>query len=71
MNQFLANQIVLEYIPEIKQIVVAIRSQKKLKLPDAIIAATAIYLDIPLVSSDKAFKNIDGLKFIYHEPPIV
>ena len=34
------------------------------KLPDAIVAATAIYLDIPLVTFDTDFKKIDNLKLI-------
>ena len=67
---FFANQIVIGYLPELRDIIIRIRSSKKLKLPDAIIAATAIHFDIPLFSSDKAFKNIDGLKFFYHEPSI-
>jgi len=58
----------LGYIPEIKDIVVKIRREKKLKLPDAIIAAIAIYFDIPLVTSDKSFIGIDGINLIYNEP---
>jgi len=69
IQNFLSKQVVLDYIPAIKEIIIRIRSQRKLKLPDAIIAATAIYLDIPLVTSDKSFVNIDGLNLIYNELP--
>jgi len=41
---------------------VALRRSKKIKTPDAIIAATAIALDLTLISSDNVFENIDGLK---------
>ena len=58
----------IEYLPEMKDIVINIRAQKSIKLPDAIIAATAIYYNLPLVSSDKGFNGIKGLNFIYHEP---
>lgn len=68
LKGFFSKQVVLGYLPEIKDTVVRIRATKKLKLPDAIIAATAIHLDIPLFSSDKGFNNITGLKFFYHEP---
>lgn len=71
IKNFFSDQIVIGYQPEIKDIIIRIRSEKKLKLPDAIIAATAIHLDIPLFSSDKGFKNIPGLKFFYHEPPVI
>ncbi|NNU34379.1 type II toxin-antitoxin system VapC family toxin [Mucilaginibacter sp. S1162] len=70
LKDFLSKQIVLDYIPAMKDIIIEIRQVKKLKLPDAIIAATAIYLDIPLVSSDKGFKNIPGLNLIYNEPSV-
>ncbi|QQL48846.1 PIN domain-containing protein [Mucilaginibacter ginkgonis] len=59
---------VIEYLPAIRDIVIDIRSKKKIKLADAIIAATAIYLKYPLISSDKGFFGIDGLDFVYHEP---
>ena len=59
---------VVGYLPEIKDIVIDIRSKKRIKLADAIIAATAIYLNYPLVSADKGFFGIEGLDFIYHEP---
>ena len=36
----------------------------KIKLPDAIIAATAIHYNLPLLSADKGFKNISGLTLI-------
>lgn len=68
---FFSAQAILGYLPEIKDIIIKIRASKKLKLPDAIIAATAVHFDIPLFSSDKAFNNIPGLKFIYHEPPAI
>ena len=49
---------------EIKQIYREIKQKQTIKLPDAIIAATAIYLDIPLLTFDKGFKNIPSLKLI-------
>ena len=69
IKSFLSKQTIYGYIPALREIVIDIRQQKKLKLPDAIIAATAIYLDVPLVSSDKSLMNITGLKLIYNEPP--
>ncbi|CAM3700163.1 type II toxin-antitoxin system VapC family toxin [Mucilaginibacter galii] len=59
---------VIAYQPELKEIIINIRSKKKVKIPDAIIAATAIYLNVPLVSADKGFHGIDGLDLILHDP---
>lgn len=42
-----------------------IRKNQKLKIPDAIIAATAIARDLTLVSdNDKDFQKVPGLKYI-------
>lgn len=42
---------------------VAIRKKYKLKLPDAIIAGTAMVNDATLLSADDAFSKIHNLKF--------
>ena len=55
---------VIDINQEIKQIYREIKQNHIIKLPDAIIAATAIYLDIPLMTFDKDFKNIPLLKLM-------
>ncbi|WP_394996139.1 type II toxin-antitoxin system VapC family toxin [Emticicia sp.] len=43
---------------------IELRRLYKIKLPDAIIAATAIVFDFTLISrNDKDFENINGLKY--------
>jgi predicted nucleic acid-binding protein len=37
------------------------------KLPDSIIIATALYLDLPLITSDVEFKKVDELMMIHYE----
>lgn len=69
IKDFLSKQMIWGYLPVMRDLVIEIRQKKKLKLPDAIIAATALYLDIPLVTTDKSFKNIDGLTVLYNEFP--
>jgi predicted nucleic acid-binding protein len=39
-------------------------SKYDIKLPDAVIAATALYLDLPLLSFDQGFKQVLNLKLI-------
>jgi len=55
---------VIDINQEIKHIYREIKQKHIIKLPDAIIAATAIYLDIPLLTFDKGFKNIPQLKLM-------
>lgn len=43
---------------------IRIRRQHQRKIPDAIIAASAIVLNIPLVTADKDFQNIESLTTI-------
>ncbi len=41
-----------------------------MKLPDSVIAATAISLKLPLVTSDKHFKNVKDLDLVYYQNSI-
>ena len=52
---------------EIKEKYVAVRRKYYLKLADAIIAATAIATDIPLITADKQFKTVEELKIVTYE----
>jgi predicted nucleic acid-binding protein len=60
----LLNCFVIDIEHEIKQIYREIKQKYTIKLPDAIIAATALYLDLPLLTFDKDFKNIPNLKLM-------
>jgi len=55
---------ITEINQEIKHLYKEIKQKYSIKLPDAVIAATAIYLDMPLLSFDRGFKNISNLKLI-------
>lgn len=52
----------------IKQLTKNILQLPKIKLPDAIVAATAIYLDLPLITFDNDFHNIPELKLMILKP---
>ena len=50
---------------EVKSVAISIRRAYKLKIPDAIIAATALHLGIPLITRNvKDFRNIPDLELI-------
>lgn len=48
----------------VKEKTIDLRKNHRIKLPDAIIAATAITFDLPLISADKGLKKIDELDLI-------
>lgn len=57
--------IILELSPEIVNQTILVRQQHKIKLPDAIIAATAIIYDFILITRNVSdFKGIKGLVIV-------
>ena len=51
-------------MPDIKKISIELKQKQKIKLPDAVIAATAIYLDIPLLTYGSGFEKIKSLNLL-------
>jgi predicted nucleic acid-binding protein len=64
LKNFVQDAIILSLTPEIVEQCVRIRRSKKMKTPDAIIAATAIINDFILISSDSDFNAISGLQVL-------
>ena len=64
IKSFLKECVVIDLEPEIKEITIKLRGLTKIKLPDAIIAATSIYLDFPLFTMDKGFSKLPNLKSV-------
>ena len=52
---------------EVKKNTIEIRKSTNLKLPDCIIAATSLTLNIPLISSDKQLSSVPGLDIVLYE----
>jgi predicted nucleic acid-binding protein len=50
----------------LKKTTIRFRKDYKLKIPDAIIAATANYLNLPILTADYAFKSITELTTILY-----
>ena len=67
MQNIINECFVIEMNSEIKKKAIQIRQKYKLKLPDAIIASTAILYDLPFISADSDFKNIKELKLLFLE----
>lgn len=64
IKEFIADATVLALSPEIVAECVRLRRSRKIKTPDAIIAATALVYDLTLISNDKGFENIPRLNLI-------
>jgi predicted nucleic acid-binding protein len=62
--QVLSECIPLEISYSIRVAAISLRKKYKLKTPDAIIAASAIELNIPLITADKDFNKVKELNVI-------
>lgn len=58
---------IVDFSTEIKSIAIAIKQSQRVKLPDAIIAATSVYLGIPLMTFDADFQKIKDLNLLLLE----
>ena len=67
VNQFIEDCIVIDVNREIKNRTINLRRKYHLKLPDAIIAATADYLKQPLLTADYDFKKVDAINLLFYE----
>jgi len=65
INAFIEDCTILDINPSIKKITISLRQSGKIKLPDAIIAATSIYWNLPFFTRDEDFKNIKGLNCFF------
>jgi hypothetical protein len=65
LSDFMNDARVLDLTNDVVEASINIRKKYKTKLPDAIIAATALVYDLVLISHNRSdFKNINGLNVI-------
>jgi predicted nucleic acid-binding protein len=67
VENFLAEAIIVDVNSEIKRIAITFWKSSKIKLPDAIIAASSTYLNIPLLTADKELAKLTGTTIILYE----
>jgi predicted nucleic acid-binding protein len=60
----LTDCVVVDMNSEIKRVAIEIRQKYKIKTPDAIVAATAKYLQLHLLTADRDFKKIKDFELI-------
>ena len=68
IQEFIQQCKVLNINSEIKNEVINLKNKYKIKLPDAIIMASSIYMDIPIITGDNGFKKAEKeLNLIFYE----
>lgn len=60
-KDFLDNCVIVDLTDLIKKVTIKLKQKYSIKTADAIIAASAMYLNLPLVTADKGFKKIKEL----------
>lgn len=67
IKDFLSKCQIVNLNDEIKDFCILIKQSAKIKTPDAIIAATAQFLDIPLISADFGLEKVLNLDLILYK----
>jgi len=67
IEHFLKDFVIVPIDEKLKLNTIEVKKTSNMKLPDSIIAATAITLKLPLITSDKQFKTITDINLIYYE----
>lgn len=67
IRAFISLTRIIDINSDIKANAISVRRQSNLKLPDAIIAATAISMDLPLLTADLAFSRVYDPRILLYE----
>lgn len=67
LDSFIESVSIIDIDKTVKAHTIAIRKNIKLKLPDCIIAASAITHKMPLISADKGLKKVTDIDLVFYE----
>ncbi|AHW61308.1 hypothetical protein SAMN05444285_13815 [Draconibacterium orientale] len=68
IKSFIKDCIVIDIPYDIKKLAIELRKKCNVKLPDAIIAATSLFLNAPIVTADRGFKKMDqDINLVFYE----
>jgi len=67
INDLLNQCVIIDINDDIKSRTIQLRKKRNLKLPDCIIIASALYLNLPLITSDEDFKKAEEINLILYE----
>ena len=67
IKELLRNCTIAELKQDIKELTIEVRRKHRLKLPDAIIAASAYSYKLPLITADKEFQKLQEMNIILYQ----
>jgi len=67
LKTFLEVVTIIDLDEKVKINAIKIRKNRKIKLPDSIIAASALSHKLPIITADKGFKNIANIDLVFYE----
>lgn len=67
LKLFLAECQIIPLHNEIKDSCIELKQKHKIKTPDAIVASTANFLNMPLLTADKGFENLSDTKVLLYK----
>lgn len=65
IKSFIDDCTIIDITPGIKETAILVRRNYSLKLPDSIILATSLWLNIPLITADKDYKKVEIADLIF------
>lgn len=68
IREFLDSLEIIDINESVREETIFLRKNNKLRLPDAIVAGTALALGLPLLTADKQFRQINRLRIDLYEP---
>lgn len=67
LNAFIDSVNVIEVNSDVKKAIIQLRKSYKIKLPDCIIAGSALAKNLPFVTADKGFRKIAEIDLVLYE----
>ena len=67
IKQFLSECTIIDINHLIKELTVELRRKYSLKLPDSIVMATALHLNVPIISADKELSKVQESDLVLYK----
>lgn len=67
LKAFLAECQIIPLHNEIKDSCIELKQKHKIKTPDAIVASTANFLNLPLLTADRGYENLSDTKVLLYK----
>jgi predicted nucleic acid-binding protein len=67
IEELLHQCIIVDINADIKNLTIKIKRTTSVKLPDAIIMASALYMDLPIITADEDFKKSEEIDIIFYQ----